>query len=272
MPEDHGSGGDPQPGEIVVTVSDHVGVVRLNRPERANAFTHAMREPMRAAWQRLQDDPAVRVVIITGTGPRHFCTGADLQDVARRGGATTGNNGVRREIVWSPLVMGVTKPVICAVNGLALGGGLHFVVDADIIVAGRHVQFVDSHTNVGMVAGVENIGLARRLPIGTALRMTLEGKAFRLQAERAYQLGLVDELCEPGSELETALVIAGNIAANSPRASELSKQSLWASSGVPYDHALEFGWALARLHWSHPDFKEGPRAFVEKRPPRWTVE
>lgn len=257
--------------DLVVTVDGHVGVVRLNRPARGNSFTPGMREPLRQTWKALQADPEVRVIIVTGTGARHFCTGVDVAGVARTGRATTGNNGVRTEIVWSPLLSGVTKPVVCAVNGMVVGGGLHFVVDADIVVAGRHVEFLDTHTALGMVGAVENIGLSRRIPIGTALRMTLEGRAFRLPAQRAYDLGLVDELCEPGQELTTAMVIARNVAANSPRANELSKQAIWSSSGMPYDLALEFGWSLARLHWAHPDFSEGPRAFTEKRKPRWSV-
>jgi E-phenylitaconyl-CoA hydratase len=257
--------------EIVLEKDGPVAVVRLNRPERGNSFTRSMRKPMVAAWHDVEDDPEIRVVIVTGTGSRHFCTGVDVGHVAQTGKATTENNGVRKEIVWSPFFMGVTKPVICAVNGAVVGGGLHFVVDADIVVAGEHVEFYDTHTSLGIVGAVENIGLSRRIPLGTALRMTLEGRAFRLSAARAYQIGLVDELCEQGQELAVAKTIAEHVAANSPRANALSKQAIWASSGVPYEQALEFGWSLARLHWAHPDFKEGPRAFVERRPPEWTT-
>jgi E-phenylitaconyl-CoA hydratase len=258
--------------EIVFEQRGHVAILRLNRPQRANALTVEMRDLVADAWRRVNSDPDCRVVIVTGTGPRHFCTGVDVAAVAASGRTTSGNGHVRDEVIWSPLGQGVRKPVICAVNGLAAGGGLHFVADADIVVAGEHTEFMDTHTSVGMVGAVENIGLTRRLPIGTVLRMTLEGRGFRLKADRAYALGLVDELCPPGQELEAALAIAANIAKNSPRANELSKLAIWSSIGQSHEQAAEYGWALARLHWSHPDFTEGPRAFSERREPRWQAE
>jgi enoyl-CoA hydratase/carnithine racemase len=263
---------DPAEPEVVFEQRGHVAILRLNRPRRANALTVGMRDLVAEAWRRVNDDPQCRVVIVTGTGPRHFCTGVDVQAVAASGRATSGYGHVRDEVVWSPLGQGVRKPVICAVNGLAAGGGLHFVADADIVVAGEHAAFMDTHTSVGMVGAVENIGLTRRLPMGMVLRMTLEGREFRLTAERAYALGLVDELCPPGEELDRALAIAANIAKNSPRANQLSKLAIWSSVGQPHEQAAEYGWALARMHWSHPDFAEGPKAFSERREPRWQDE
>jgi E-phenylitaconyl-CoA hydratase len=255
--------------EVLYEVEGNVATVRLNRPHRGNAFTRAMVSPLLAAWHNAETDPRVRALIITGMGDRHFCTGADVREVAQTGDPIGGKGGLREAIPWSPLLAGVTKPVICAVNGMAVGGGLHFVVDADIVVAGRHVEFFDSHTRVGMAGTIENIGLSRRLPVGTALRMTLEGPAFRLSAERAFNLGLVDELCEPGAEYDTAVGIAGNIAQNSPTANRVSKTALWRSNGVELNLALELGLALSQSHRQHPDFVEGPRAFAEGRAPRW---
>jgi enoyl-CoA hydratase/carnithine racemase len=146
------------------------------------------------------------------------------------------------------------------------------VVDSDVVVASETAQFVDTHTNVGMVGAIENIGLAKRLPLGTALRMTLQGRNFRLPAPRAYQLGLVDELAAPGTTLETAVGIAEDIAKNSPNAVSLSMRSIWSSVEMPYSQAVEYGYSLLRMHWAHPDFKEGPRAFVEKREPQWVTD
>jgi E-phenylitaconyl-CoA hydratase len=158
------------------------------------------------------------------------------------------------------------------VNGLVVGGGLHFVVDADIVVASTEAAFLDSHVNVGMVGGLENVGLAKRLPLGTALRMTLQGKNFRLPAERAHQLGLVDELVKPEDLLTTAQAIARDIAANSPHAVSLSQQAIWASLEMPYTQALEYGFGLVKNQWQHPDFQEGARAFAEKRAPNWKTD
>src|SRR5205085_11315077 len=97
--------------------------------------------------------------------------------------------------------------------GAVAGAGLHFVVDSDIVVASTDAQFLDTHVNVGMVGGVENVGLAKRLPLGTALRMTLQGRNYRLTADRAYQLGLVEEVVSPESLITTAAALAGDMAA-----------------------------------------------------------
>jgi enoyl-CoA hydratase/carnithine racemase len=161
--------------------------------------------------------------------------------------------------------------VICAVNGTAAGGGLHFVADADIIVAGEHAQFLDTHVSVGMVGGVENVGLLARLPIGTVLRLTLQGRSFRLPARRAYELGMVDELCAPGDELAIALALAEEIGRNSPEAVRLSKQAVWGGVGLDHRAAAEQAWTLVKAHRAHPDFTEGPKAFAEGRAPRWTM-
>jgi E-phenylitaconyl-CoA hydratase len=266
-----GTSDDGASQDLLYHVEDHIARITLNRPHRANALTRAMHLRMRDIWADVRDNADIRCVIITGSGPKHFCTGTDVTDVAASGKVNAGRGPLSEEIFWSPLHSRVWKPVVCAVNGLAIGGGLHFVVDADIVVAADTASFADSHVNVGLVGAVENIGLSKRLPIGTALRMTLQGKNFRLPAQRAYALGLVDEMVAPSDLLATAEQIARDIAANSPAAVTLSKQSVWAGQEMGYRDAVEYGWALARMHWSHPDFVEGPRAFTEKRPPHWTV-
>ena len=142
-----------------------------------------------------------------------------------------------------------------------------------MVVASRNAAFVDTHVNVGMVGALENIGLAKRLPLGTALRMTLQGRDFRLPAERAWQLGLVDELVDtPADVFPAALEIATSMLKNSPQAMARSKQAVWGSLERGYGEALEAGWDLLRGHWQHPDFTEGPRAFGEKREPRWNPD
>jgi E-phenylitaconyl-CoA hydratase len=249
--------------------SEHVATVRLNRPEVGNALGRDMRAAMLRVWADIREDPEVRAIVITGAGERHFCTGADVAEIASTGSTPSG--GGADAIVWSPLQNDIWKPVVCAVNGLAAGGGLHFVADADVVVAADHAAFMDTHVNVGQVGAVENIGLMHRMPLGAVLRMTLQGKDYRLPAQRAYNLGLVDEIV-PLADLErTARQIALSIAANSPRAVELSKRVLWDAIGMPRDEALDRGWRSAQSHWTHPDFLEGAAAFVERRAPRWTV-
>jgi E-phenylitaconyl-CoA hydratase len=249
----------------------HIATLTLDRPDRGNALSRRMVAPVREVWRDVMADANVRVLVITGSGDRHFCTGLDVREVAETGETTAGDGPAREQIAWSPLAHGVWKPVVCALNGLVAGGGLHFVADADVVVAADHVEIMDTHTSVGMVGAVENVGLTHRLPLGSVLRMTLGGRNYRMSAQRAYQLGLVDELCDRAALLDTAAAVADSIAQNSPRAVMLSKQAIWASLGRDHEGAAEHAWALARLQRHHPDFVEGARAFAERREPRWTV-
>jgi enoyl-CoA hydratase/carnithine racemase len=250
---------------------DGIAVVTLDRVERGNSLAPGMMRIFRAIWSEVRDDPAIRVAVVTAAGERHFCTGFDVAEAeGPDAGLVFDNRPLAEAVHWSPQQNAVWKPVICGVQGSCVGGGLHFVVDADVVVASRNASFLDTHVNVGMVGALENVGLAKRLPLGTALRMTLQGRAFRLGAERAHQLGLVDELVAgPGDVLPACLEIARSMLANSPQAMALSKQAVWGSLERGYRDALEQAWALLRLHWSHPDFVEGPRAFAEGRAPRW---
>ena len=102
--------------------------------------------------------------------------------------------------------------------------------------------------------------------------MSLQGRDFRLDARRAYELGLVDELTPEGGALDAALEIARSMARNSPQAMTFTQQAIWTSLEMPYAQALEHAWSLIRLHWSHPDFIEGPRAFAERRDPVWNPD
>ena len=176
-----------------------------------------MKESILRIWSDVRDDPEVRVVVITGTGDRHFCTGADVKQIAETGSTPSGGGSVEA-IAWSPIHSGVWKPVICAVNGLVAGGGLHFVADADIVIAADHAAFMDTHVNIGQVGAVENVSLTHRMPLGAVLRMTLQGRDYRLTARRAYELGLVDEIVPLADLQATAREIALSIAANSPTA------------------------------------------------------
>jgi enoyl-CoA hydratase/carnithine racemase len=253
---------------------DGIAVLTLDRPERGNALLPGMQPIVRAIWEEVRDDPAIRVAVVTAAGERHFCTGFDVAEAeGEEADSVFANRPLADAVHWSPRQSRVWKPVLCAVQGLCVGGGLHFVVDADVVVASRSAKFLDSHVNVGMVGALENVGLARRLPLGTALRMTLQGRDFRLPAERAWQLGLVDELVEhPADALPAALEIARSMLKNSPQAMALSKQAVWGAMERGYSEALESAWALLRIHWGHPDFTEGPRAFAEKREPRWNPD
>ncbi len=262
----------PLDGVLYERREDGIAVITLNRPDRGNSLAPPMQALFRAIWAEVRDDPALRVAIVTAAGERHFCTGFDVAE-AEDAEAVFNNRPLAEAVHWSSHQNRVWKPVICAVQGLCVGGGLHFVVDADIVVASRNAKFLDAHVNVGMVGAIENVGLAKRLPLGSALRMTLMGRDYRMPAERAHQLGLVDELVEtPAEVLPAALAMAESMLKNSPQAMALSKQAVWGSVERGYRDALEAAWGLLRLHWGHPDFREGPRAFAEKREPRWNPD
>jgi E-phenylitaconyl-CoA hydratase len=266
---------DPVPGgsgdEALFERDGHIARITLNRPARGNALTSAMGDLLHEFWAEIKSDPRIRCTIVTGTGGKHFCTGADVDAAAARGRVRGEYDSLRNEVLFTSRQNEVWKPTICAVNGMVAGGGLHFVVDSDIVVAADHATFLDTHVNVGMVGAIENIGLANRIPLGSALRMTLQGRNYRMSADRAYQLGLVEEVCPAGDLDAAATAIAGDICANSPNAVALSMRSVWASREMPYSHAIEYGYSLLRMHWRHPDFAEGPRAFAERRAPVWTV-
>lgn len=249
-----------------------IATLTLNRPSRGNSLSPSMMQNLKRAWTEVRENSDIRVAIITGAGVRHFCTGADVARTARTGSAIAGNRPLSEEGFLTARQNRVWKPVICAVNGLAVGAGLHFVVDSDIVIASDAAAFMDTHVSVGMVGGMENIGLSKRLPLGTALRMSLMGKHYRLGVERAYQLGLVDEVTSQSELIPRAVEVANLISENSPTALALTKEAIWRSLDAPYQASLEFAWSLIRMHWSHPDYKEGPRAFVDKRSPRWQKE
>jgi E-phenylitaconyl-CoA hydratase len=263
----------PLPG-VRYERADGIARITLDRPDKGNSLTPGMQRVFRAIWSEVRDDPEIRVAVVGAAGDRHFSTGFDLsQAEGEESDEVFAERPLREAVFWSPHQNQVWKPVVCAVTGLCVGGGLHFVVDADIVVASENAAFMDAHVNVGMVGAIENVGLARRLPLGSALRMTLLGRHYRMPARRAYELGLVDELAAtPEEARRTADEMARLMLENSPRAMALSKRAVWGALEQGYGAALERAWDLLRSHWSHPDFREGPRAFAEKRRPRWNPD
>ena len=214
----------------------------------------------------------MRVAVITGAGTRHFCTGAEVQTL-RLGMGGIQNEPYEKANRFSPRMARVGKPVICAVNGLVNAGGLHFVADCDVVVACRTAAFMDSHVSVGQVSALESQGIARRAGIGSALLMGLAGRDYRLPAERAWMLGMVDLLEDTAADaLARAMTLARTMAANSPQAMALTKRAIWATTELPDPAAPVHGWELLKSQWAHPDFAEGPRAFEEKRAPVWNPD
>ena len=159
--------------------------------------------------------------------------------------------------------------VITAVNGMVNAGGLHFIADSDLIVCAEHATFFDTHVKVGLIAGLEPVGLTRRIPLEAVLRMALLGGAERVTAEQALQLGLVGEVVPAADLMRRARELAGRIRQHSPTALARSKQVIWSSLEVGLHEALGDTWKVIREHVDCPDLREGSVAFVEKRKPRW---
>jgi enoyl-CoA hydratase/carnithine racemase len=259
---------------IRYAVEERIATITLARPERHNAFNVAMARELREAWARVKRDPAVSCVIVTGAGERAFCTGMDVADVADGSARAEAARMEREE--GRPFYSFLTalqnrcwKPVVTAVNGMVCGGGLHFVADTDLLIAAEHATFFDTHVKVGLVAGLEPVGLARRIPLEAVLRMALLGGSERMGAQQALALGLVGEVLPAAGLLPRARELAAKIAEHSPTALARSKQAIWESLDVGLRDGLEAAWRHIRDHTSHPDLEEGSRAFVEKRPPRW---
>jgi len=251
----------------------HVGWLIFNRPQVRNAMNNAMRDELRLAWTELAGDPEVRVIVNTGRG-QSFQTGADVTELATDG---MGMERYRASVeAWdmgfTSWQLGVDKPVIAAVNGICAGGGLHFVADADIVLAASDAAFTDPHVSVGQVTAIETVALMRKMPAEAVLRMALVGRHERMSAARALELGLVSEVIDPPERLpEAAQELAEKIARNSPAAVRATKRALWGALERGLTEACRAGAAEMTGMWGHPDQTEGPAAFAEKREPRWKV-
>jgi enoyl-CoA hydratase/carnithine racemase len=164
----------------------------------------------------------------------------------------------------------VWNPVIAAVNGTCAGGGLHFVADADSVLAASTATFLDPHVSVGQVTAYEAIGLLRKMPAEAVMRMALVGRHERMTAQRAYELGMVSQIVDPPERLrEEAQALAEKIARNSPAAMAATKRALWEAFEHGLTEACARGGRELASMWGHPDQEEGPRAFADKREPVW---
>ena len=252
---------------ISYAVDDGVATITLQRPEARNAVNSVMSRELPQVWQQFEEDDAARVAIITGSGEKSFCAGADLADLPETDGE--GRHGSLRSIRWTSLQNSVWKPVICAVNGMTVGGGLHFVADSDVVIAAESATFFDTHVKVGLVAGLEPVCLARKMPLEAVLRMMLVGGNERMSAQRAQALGMVGEVVPQAALMDRAREVADMIKTHSPAALARTKQAIWRGADCGLQEALEQAWKLIMEQGEHPDFEEGGRAFLERRSPNW---
>lgn len=255
--------------ELKVEQRGPVLVVTIDRQDRMNALSPGVREGIRETWSSLERRPDVRAVVITGAGQRAFCTGMDLKALAEAGKHREVNADVHEELSNTPLECGAWVPTIVAVNGVTAGAGFHFIADADIVVASSDATFLDTHVSVGQVTALEPISLMPRIGLGNALRLSVLGKHGRIDAHEAHRISLVDEVVEPDRLLDRAVELGELIATGSPAAIVESKKAIRGALDRPMHDAMQHGWELLLAFREHPDNKEGPMAFVEKREPRW---
>lgn len=248
-----------------------VGWLVFDRPDAGNAMDAVMFDELERAWAELDADPDVRVIVNTGAG-RAFQTGVDVAQVARDKEALREHSRRTRDaqLRFTAWHCGVWKPVIAAVNGTCAGGGLHFVADADVVIAASSATFLDPHVSLGQVVAYEGIALARKSPMESVLRMALTGRHERMSAQRAYELGVLSEVVDPPGDLEArAQELAETIARNSPAAMAATKRALWGALEAGLTDACRAGSAELVGMWGHPDQEEGPLAFAERRDARW---
>ena len=247
--------------DLLIERDGHVVVLTINRPDRLNAFSRSVRFKLTELWPKLDADPDVRAVVVTSAGDRAFSSGGDVSEL-------DGDEDYPR---YTARQAGVFKPMIVAVNGLCASAGLHFVADGDIVICSENATFFDTHVHVGQVSALEPIGLSRRMPLGEVLRMVTLGKTYRIDAQRALQLGIVSEVVPLGGLRDRAVELGHIAATASPQTVQESLRAIWEGLDRGLDDALQHGYRILERHRTHPDATEGPAAFVEKREPRWTV-
>ena len=243
-----------------------VEVLTLNRPEKRNALNTALREALIGALDEIAADPGVRVVVLTGAGDRAFVAGADVTEFADRDVAAQAATMQGRRVY--DVVAALERPVVAAINGVCLGGGLELALACDIRIASSAARFGQPEVNLGLIPGG---GATQRLPRvigeGAALRLILTGDP--IDAVEALRIGLVEEVTEPGDCLARAIAVAERISLNSPVAVAAARRATRAALGLPLTAGLDLERAAFLACFGAADRTEGIAAFLEKRPPRF---
>ena len=243
---------------------DHIAFITMNRPDVMNALHPPAHEELDGCWNDLAADDDVRVVVLTGAGDRAFSAGNDLKWTAQHGVPKMPRSGfagiTSRFDLW--------KPVIAAVNGVALGGGLEIALACDVIVAAEHATLGLPEPRVGLLAAAGGVHrLPRHLPLKIAMGMMLTAKP--LTAAEAHRVGLVNEVVPAKDLMATAERWAKTIAECSPLSIQATKQAALEGLGKPLREAMFAKYDAIERLWTSEDVREGPRAFAEKRAPVW---
>jgi enoyl-CoA hydratase/carnithine racemase len=259
---------------IKYEVDKRTATITLNRPDALNALSPHMISELRAAYDEAENDDAVWLIIVTGTG-RAFCSGADVKAIPGDGKVIYERPYLSTFEQWeapqegTPPFRRMAKPILAAINGICCGAGLDWVTTGDIVIASETATFFDAHVNIGLVAGREVVRLAKVLPRSIALRIALMGKHERMDAQRAYDLGLISEIVEHDRLLERAHEIADLINSNAPLAVRGTRLAIQKSLDLPLHEAEILAETFRERVLRTDDALEGPRAFAEHRAPSW---
>lgn len=255
---------------VLVERREAVALLTLNRPEAMNSLNAALRAALLAAVEQADADPEVRVIIIRGAGPKAFCAGADIKEFVPPASVTV-VRAAKHEYNWTDALAAASKPIIAAIHGHCLGGGLELALACDIRIASTDAVFALPEVRLAIIPGA---GGTQRLPrvvgSGHALRMILSGD--RIDAEHAHRIGLITDLVQPG-ELEAAtLALAEAIGRNGPVALAYAKEAVRRGVELPLDQGLKLELDLSTLLQTTQDRNEGATAFKERRAPNYRGE
>jgi enoyl-CoA hydratase len=258
---------------------EHVALVTIDRPPR-NALDMYHFRDLAQSWRRFKDDPDAWVAIVTGVG-ESFCVGADLktyipQITNLQKEIAAGNvkeiDGCRLSdgtyAVLRPPQVKIYKPIIAAVNGFCTAGGMEMLCGTDVRLASPDAQFAVMEPKRGLFAGGgTTVRLPRQMPFPLAMEFLLT--ADLIPADRAFEMGLINQIVEKPKLLDAALAMAGRITANAPLAVQATKESVLRGTFLDYEDALKLESELSSKVFQTEDAKEGPKAFAEKRAPVW---
>lgn len=254
----------PYENILVEKVEGGVGLIRLNRPKAMNALDSVLMSELVQALNEFEADREIGCIVITGS-EKVFAAGADIKEMEN---ATTVEMLTRDSISLWDKVAKINKPVIAAVSGVALGGGCELAMACDMIVASTSAKFGQPEINLGVIPGA---GGTQRLTraVGKALAMEMVLNNRWLEAQEAYQFGLVNRVVAPETYLDEALKLARDIAARAPVAIRLARESVNAAFELPLSEGIRLERRNFYFLFSTEDQKEGMNAFVNKRPAKW---
>ncbi|MBI2217827.1 MAG: enoyl-CoA hydratase/isomerase family protein [Candidatus Rokubacteria bacterium] len=249
-------------------VEDGVATITLDRPDVLNAMNGAMRQELTACFTGLVTDDDVRVILLTGAGGRAFSAGADVRDFVEPQ-APTRHRETRRRVEFRQVMDRCPQPIIAAIRGYALGGGLELALACDIRIAADDAQLGLTEINLAIIPGG---GGTQRLPRligrGKALEMILTG--MRVRGDEAFRLGIVERVVPAAEVLSAARELAHTLASKAPIALRYAKEAVVKGLELPLADGLRIEQDLSTLLRTTEDRLEGARAFLEKRRPKWT--